>query len=186
MSQSNHKLPERANQLIPEDETIQQVLKERARQLAIPPVKKLHQTSLIEYVKFCLDENEFYGIAYTSIKEVIDNAAVTRVPYSPSYIAGIFNWRGLLLSVLDLKSFFHHRISPIGVDKSVLVVKVNNIHMGILVHSIEGNNVYDPTKLGLPFSSGGIEPQYLLGLHEGTTAIIDIEVILLKILAAVT
>lgn len=171
----------RATQLLPQDVSIQEILKEKAKEFSKPRLKKKHTKNLVSYVKFCLVENEYYGIPYADIKEVINQAILTPLPYSPSYLSGIFNWRGFLLSVFDLKAFFYGQSAVKQKNNNILVIKTDDFTIGVLVSTIEGDDTYDLEKLEPPFSAGSIEPRYLMGLHEATTAIIDMRAILLDI-----
>ena len=48
----------------------------------------------------------------------------------------------------------------------------------MLVDTIIGNDVYEPSILDLPILSQNIKPEFILGINQGHTAIINIDTIL--------
>ncbi len=46
--------------------------------------------------------DEFFGINITTVKEINRNIKYTVVPGAPSFVAGIFNMRGQVVTLLDL------------------------------------------------------------------------------------
>src|SRR5207237_9657241 len=95
--------PVSAEDLMPCTEKDLQVLNHRAEHLSRIHVeqKKLNETTT--YVKFKVSENEYYGIPYQFVKEVMHNVMLTKLPRMPDHIAGIMNRRSTLITVLDLK-----------------------------------------------------------------------------------
>jgi len=47
---------------------------------------------------------ELYGVKISQVKEVIVPGQFTRVPNAPPFVVGVTNLRGVILSVLDLRS----------------------------------------------------------------------------------
>lgn len=165
--------------LIPQDETSQHILQERAIHLAKPIIMETRNQDATTYVCFKLGSNERYGITYQYVKEIIHGAVPTPVPCAPDFINGIINLRGTLLAVLDLKRFFHVQTTEISKNVYIIIVEDHPITMGILVDDIEGRSVYDTWQLDTsPTAEGIIKPEYIVGLHNGMTAIINIHAIL--------
>ncbi|MDX1900863.1 MAG: chemotaxis protein CheW [Gammaproteobacteria bacterium] len=133
----------------------------------------------VNYINFRLGKSEIYGIPYEYAKEVMNKTLLTTIPRVPRFIAGVINRRGALIAVLDLKQFFH--IEPAEYDEQacIIVVEHHGMTLGILVDKIEGNETYDPLTLDATLPSEGITKlEYILGLHQGRVAIINIESIM--------
>jgi purine-binding chemotaxis protein CheW len=164
---------------LPKDAISQQILLERAHLLAKEKVNKDEQESLIKYIRFRLGQNESYGIPYEKTNEIIENTLLTRVPHVPFFIAGVINRRGTLIAVIDLKKLFRSPATEeIGNNYIIIVHTQNNMVIGILVDYIDESDVYNPSLLDPAISSQGVASQYILGIHEGRTAIINIETML--------
>jgi purine-binding chemotaxis protein CheW len=58
-----------------------------------------------QYLTFKLD-GEVFGLAIGKVREVLDFTTVTRVPQTPSYMRGVINLRGSVVSVIDLHQKF--------------------------------------------------------------------------------
>lgn len=50
--------------------------------------------------------------------------------------------------------------------------------VGMLVDDIEESDAYHPSLLDPPILSQGITTEFILGIHQGTTAIINVDTIL--------
>lgn len=180
---NNKPLNYSAADFMPKSKIDKKILSERAALLAKQELKKAEgYDKLIGYVRFQLGANEYYGIPYRYIKEVIVNYKPTYLPNTKEYIAGIINRRGALLTLLDLKKFFY-----LSNDKSpangIIVVEHKKISMGILVDNIHGSDFYqsDTLQPSIAAEKNGIKSEYILGIHKGMTAIINIEYILTDI-----
>ncbi len=174
----HHKL--HASNLMPRNETELQILHERAKQLAMLKVETVKHVAGVAYVRFKLGENETYGIPYEFVKEVMRNVLITPLPRSRQFIKGIINRHGALIAILDLKQFFTLQSVETKTAKAqVIVVTTKGITLGILADNIEDSDTYEPVNLatGLP-SLSAIKTEYVIGLHRGVIAIINIEAIM--------
>src|SRR5262245_16822662 len=81
------------------------ILKARAKILAQEPEHVIETEAALEVVEFRLAQ-ERYGIESSCIREVYPLKEITPVPCTPSFVVGIINLRGQILSVIDLKKFF--------------------------------------------------------------------------------
>lgn len=164
--------------LIPNTEEANRILLLRTEQISKQAAEKTEFEEKNTYVCFKL-HNEFYGIPYQNIKEVMSNTPLTRLPGVNNAIAGIINRRGALLAVLNLKKFFNFTNDEY-IKPYILVVKIHGITIGILADTIEGSAMYDASALDKPLSfSGEIKPEYIIGLHNSKIAILNTEEILL-------
>lgn len=164
--------------LMPKDRKAQGVLQQRARLLAASPETQRAQASH-RYVRFRLGPAELYGIPYAHLEEIICCADVTRVPCTPPAIAGVTNYRGELLTLLDLKQFFHTDAAPPGADTQAIVVHAGRALCGLVVDDIEGDAEYAADSLDPPLSSGGVSNlDHVLGVHQGQVTILNIAALL--------
>lgn len=66
----------------------------------------LDQTDdIVQLVGFVIGEEE-YAVPILSIQEIIKPIAWTRVPQTPAYILGVFNLRGSVIPLIDLRVKF--------------------------------------------------------------------------------
>jgi purine-binding chemotaxis protein CheW len=83
---------------------------------------------------------EVYGIAVSSVKEVMGYAAVFKTPGVPDYIKGVINLRGEVVPVIDLGCrFFNMRLEVTELTCIVVVeIKDENdlIPIGVMVDSV--------------------------------------------------
>lgn len=61
-----------------------------------------------KYLVFHIDE-EIYGINSKRVAEVTGNMGVTPLPGVPEWVAGIANWRGDIISVVDLRKLWEKK-----------------------------------------------------------------------------
>jgi len=183
MNAKNEKLKTINNNIMafdfmPKDESIQDELIERAKILAVKHEANEDQTALVNYIKFKLGKNELYGIPYKNIKEVMGNYMLTPIPNLPTYIAGIINLRGSLISVINLKKLFSITDAEVSNNSQIIIVNKQEMIVGVLADNIIGSDVYDSSLLDLPILSQSISSEFILGINQGNTAIINIETIL--------
>ena len=56
-----------------------------------------------KYLSFTVSR-ERYGVPITRVQEIIRKLPVTRVPHAPKYIRGVFNLRGRVIPMADMRS----------------------------------------------------------------------------------
>lgn len=174
-----------ASELMPQSEDALKILQARAKQLAQQEIdiSKNHGTA---FIRFSLGQNENYGISYQHVQEILHNIALAQAPYVPNFIAGVINWRGSLITVVDLIKFFHPNSTQQD-NEFIIVVHANNITLGVLVHHVEGSGIYQPSELAIPLSSANVtNPEYILGLHHAITAIINVEALISSLSQEIT
>lgn len=166
---------------MPKSEQTQKILDKHAKRLAQQAHKKSSTGNLTTYIRFRLGTKDYYGIPYQFAKEVMPKPKITQVPCVPDFVTGVINWRGVLLSVLDLKKFFRLQStsSSDNTNAYIIVIAEKGIMLGILTDNIEGSDMFDSENIDAPFSSQKfVKPEYILGLHKGSTAIINIKSII--------
>ena len=92
---------------------------------------------LREFVCFRL-ASEWYGVPVAIVREVVEFSHLTPLPSLPSFVCGIFNLRGNILSAVDLKPLFGLPLSTAGFSKSnrLIVIETEKIETALLVDEI--------------------------------------------------
>jgi purine-binding chemotaxis protein CheW len=80
--------------------------------------------------------NEIYGVDVHSLKEVVQVPQITSVPNVPRFVNGVFNLRGKIVALLDIRSFFGIEKSGSLKDARVIIVDYKGSNVGILVDGI--------------------------------------------------
>ncbi len=87
-------------------------------------------------ITFILGE-EKYGLNILKVRELISfPEGLTRIPGMPDYIIGMFNLRGLVIPVMDLRSKFKMSGEERHEFSVIIIVEVENKHIGITVDSV--------------------------------------------------
>jgi purine-binding chemotaxis protein CheW len=120
----------------PESEKIR-ILRERARNLAKRPVSDELDAECLSVIEFML-AHERYAMEMSFVREVYPLRDLTPVPCTPSFILGIINVRGQVVSVMDMKEFFDLPRSDPSDQHRVLIVKSPTMELGILADSVLG------------------------------------------------
>jgi len=168
--------------LMPVNKQARSILHQRAENFSIPEIVTEEKGNLISYVHFRLGENEHYGIAFAVLKEVMPMTTLTKLPCAPEFVAGVINWRGSLVTIINLSKFFHLNIPNVKTTSFIIIVSIKDIPVGIIADHIEGDNAYDPATLDPPLpATGDIKSEYIIGLHNGKTAILNLEKIAVDI-----
>ena len=79
------------------------------------------ESGAAQYLTFVCAGEE-YGIDILRVQEIKGWDGVTRVPYSPPYLLGVMNLRGVIVPVIDLRSRFG--LPKRAADSSTVVVVV--------------------------------------------------------------
>lgn len=168
-----------AADLMPSSPGSQKILRERAEYFAKEKVKEEAVSQRVYYVLFRLGGSEKYGIPYEYVKEVMQNIAITPLPNTPEFIAGVINRRSALIAVYDLKKIFHLATREENQTTHLIIVNANNITAGLLIDKIEGSCSYIHSMLDTPIASESMTHlNYILGVNNGDTSIINVETIL--------
>ncbi len=80
--------------------------------------------------------DEIYGINVMQIREVLRHSEITPVPGAPSYVLGIINLRGNVVTVIDTRKRFG--LAPGNIDEQarIVIVEVDTQVVGMLVDSV--------------------------------------------------
>jgi len=151
------------------------ILRARAKSLAQEPERKGEAEEHIEVLAFLL-AHETYAIETVFIREVYPLTELTPVPCTPTYIFGIINIRGQILTIIDMKKFFDLPEKGISNLNRVIVVQDENMTMGILADEINGIRNIPKSGLNPPLPTmTGIHAGYIKGVTGEGIIILDME-----------
>jgi purine-binding chemotaxis protein CheW len=154
------------------------ILKARARALAREPKKAAVTGTLLEIIEFKL-ASETYGIEAMSVREIHPLKDLTPLPGVPSFVLGITNVRGQILSVVDLKKFFNLPDKGLGELNKMIIIRNSRMEFGILADAILGiRSVPLDTIQAAPATVTGIGADYVRGVTGEHIIIMDAEKIL--------
>jgi len=75
-----------------------------------------------------------YGVPVDQVREVRDVQAVTPVPGAPSYIEGVTNLRGQIITVMDLRKRLN--IKKEGRSEKIVVIEMGKAALGVVVDNV--------------------------------------------------
>ena len=111
----------------------------------------------LQYLTFVCAGEE-YGVEILCVQEIKGWENVTRVPYTPNYLLGVMNLRGVIVPVIDLRVRFGLPARAMDGSTVVVVVRVRSSHgektAGIVVDGV--SEVYS-------VAPGDIKPAPSLG-----------------------
>lgn len=90
---------------------------------------------ILQWVTFRLD-NETYGVNVMQVQEVLRYSEIAPVPGAPSYVLGIINLRGNVVTVIDTRQRFGLLSAEVGDNTRVVIIEVDKQVIGILVDSV--------------------------------------------------
>ncbi|MDD3169333.1 MAG: chemotaxis protein CheW [Eubacteriales bacterium] len=117
-----------------------------------------------KYLTFILAK-EVYAIEIKFVTEIIGIQPITKIPDLPPYIKGIINLRGKIISVMDVRLRFKKKPIEYNDRTCIVVVKVEEITMGLIVDSVsEVLRISDENVVPPPDLHNSIENRYLKGI----------------------
>ncbi|WP_185266165.1 chemotaxis protein CheW [Halopseudomonas xiamenensis] len=90
---------------------------------------------ILQWVTFRLD-NETYGINVMQVQEVLRHSEIAPVPGAPSYVLGIINLRGNVVTVIDTRQRFGLEPAPVTDQTRIVIIEADRQVVGILVDSV--------------------------------------------------
>ncbi|MCU7837933.1 MAG: chemotaxis protein CheW [Candidatus Thiodiazotropha sp. (ex Troendleina suluensis)] len=90
---------------------------------------------LIQFVTFILMD-EVYGINVMQVQEVLRITEIAPVPGAPSYVLGIINLRGNVVTVIDTRTRFGLPSAELDDASRIIVIESEKQVVGILVDAV--------------------------------------------------
>ena len=159
-------------------EKCQRILRQRARELAREPMAREESGEFIDVVEF-LVANEHYGVESHFVREVFLVKDLAALPCVPTYVLGVINIRGKIVSVVDFRRFFELPEKGLtGLNKAV-IVSAAEMELGVLADAVVGSRRIPARELqpSLPTLTE-IRAEYLKGVSGERLVVLDAEKIL--------
>lgn len=103
-----------------------------------------------------------FGLPMPDVAEVGRPPALTRVPGLPEWVAGVANWRGRVLAVLDVRPLLGGAIEPLPRRGRLVVLAHDSVQVGLLVEDVTGTAPLAVQSLEPPLASLSVATARLL------------------------
>lgn len=122
-----------------------------------------------------------YALPMPAVAEVGRPPAMTRVPGLPGWVAGVANWRGRVLAVLDLRPLLSAEPRQLDRRGRLVVLSRNGMTAGLLTEGVEGTSdldpeVMEPALVNLPTVTGALICGQVTDSH-GPVGVLDLDAV---------
>lgn len=136
--------------------------------------KEVTDQNLIELSTFLVGD-ALCGMDILKIQEINKLIDMTSVPQAPSYVLGILNLRGQIITSIDLSKKLGLGETNLSHDPRNIIVNSRGEHIGLLVKKISDVVQADTTKFEPPSSNmGEIQGEFFTGVYKTTDKLIGI------------
>jgi purine-binding chemotaxis protein CheW len=101
-----------------------------------------------------------FAVPMDAVAEVVGIPQLTRMPSAPEWLAGVANWRGRVLPVLDLRALVGVERTPLASTARLVVLAVGQVEAGVLADAVPGlvtrGDELEPTPATVPSAAGAI------------------------------
>ena len=128
---------------------LQSIIKQQQEQTNTSSSNDAVEENIIQLVGFIVGSEEF-AVPILSIQEIIKPIEWTRVPFTPDFVLGVFNLRGNVLPLIDLRKKFNAPSAEFDDDVRFIVIKVGEELAGFVIDRltealrIEENSILPP------------------------------------------
>jgi purine-binding chemotaxis protein CheW len=110
---------------------LKNIIKQQKEQQGFSNQEK-QEKNILQLVGFVVGEEEF-AVPILSIQEIIKPIEWTKVPFTPDYVLGVFNLRGNVLPLIDLRKKFHASEAEFDDDTRFIVIKIGEELAGFVI-----------------------------------------------------
>jgi len=128
------------------NDKLNKVIERQQKQIEEPHKK---EDDVVQLVGFIIGQEE-YAVPILSIQEIIKPIEYTRVPSVPSYILGVFNLRGSVIPLLDLRTKFKMEPAKVSEDTRYIVMKGKDNTAGFVIDRLTEAIRIKSSKIGPP------------------------------------
>lgn len=137
--------------------------------------------NMIELATFLVGD-ALCGMDILKIQEINKLIDMTSVPQAPSYVLGILNLRGQIITSIDLSKKLGLGETNLSHDPRNIIVNSKGEHIGLLVKKISdvvqaNSELFEPP----PANMGGIQGEFFTGVYktkDKLIGILDVEKVL--------
>ncbi|WP_045860397.1 chemotaxis protein CheW [Teredinibacter purpureus] len=98
-------------------------------------INKSSEDPVLQWVTFKL-AGETYGVNVMQVQEVLRYTEIAAVPGAPSYVIGIINLRGNVVTVIDTRERFALPPGELNDNTRIVIIEADAHVVGILVDSV--------------------------------------------------
>jgi purine-binding chemotaxis protein CheW len=122
-----------------------------------------------------------YALPMEAVAEVGRPPGLTRVPGLPAWLAGVANWRGRVLAVLDLRPLLEAPAGELDRRGRLVVLHRGGVPVGLLTEGVEGTRELEPEQLEASLAHlPGTASELLLGQvtdEDGPLGVVDLDAV---------
>ncbi|MBU4237174.1 MAG: chemotaxis protein CheW [Proteobacteria bacterium] len=130
--------------------------------------------SLVELATFFVGD-ALCGMDILKIQEINKLMDMTKVPQAPSYVTGILNLRGQIVTIIDLGKKLGLGSTDTTLSSRNIIVSSPGEHVGLLVTRLSDVISADTAKIErAPANMGGIQGEFFSGVYKTDDKLIGI------------
>ena len=149
------------------------ILRARARALGQEAQRPDTAQTFLDIIGFRL-ASEMYAIESRFVREVYPLKDLTVLPCVPSFVLGIVNVRGQILSVVGFKRFFDLPDKGLGERDKLIIIGDGRLEFGVLADAVLGRSSIPLDSIQPPLPAvAGVGATYLKGVTEERLIILD-------------
>jgi len=154
------------------------ILRERALTIAQVREEEPAAGEAIEIVEFQLS-SERYGVESSYVREAYALKELTPLPCTPSFLLGVVNVHGQIISIIDIRKFFDLPAEGLTDINNIIIVGNDEMTLAILTDAITGMRSISLQDIQPPLPTlTGIRAEYLRGVTGERLVILDVPKIL--------
>jgi purine-binding chemotaxis protein CheW len=151
------------------------VFRQRARSLSKRRHSDAGDEDALQVIEFTL-AHERYAAEVKFVREICSPRNICPMPCTPSFVRGVINVRGQILSVMDMRGFFDLPDNGLTNDARVIIAKHNDMELGILADSIIGDRKVPVRDIQLKLQTvTGISEQCVRGVTRDRLIVMNME-----------
>jgi len=156
-----------------------EILDERARINAIKnKVGGITAVNAATFLEFRIVPEQ-YAIEEKFVTEVLSLRNLTLIPGTPSFVQGVINYRGRILSVVNIKIFLNKREKGLGEMNKLIVISDGKMEYGIVADNIAGLREIDLDSIGIkPLNLDPSSEEFIMGVMPDGVVLLDGEILL--------
>lgn len=122
-----------------------------------------------------------FAVDLDRVAEVGRVPVITRIPGVPTWLAGLANWRGRILPILDLRTLLGADAFAAPATARVVVVTIESAVVGLLVDAVDGTTTVGGDLAPFPAVLPGAGADLVRGQvprEDGPVAVLDVEAVM--------
>ena len=167
-----------ADDFLPSPQTRTRILEERAKLLAREP-RVVADDITQEILEFSI-ANRRYAFEAAWVREIVVLKELTPLPCTPSFVHGVVNIRGRIVSAVDLCRFWGLPEKGIVDFHHIIVLRGCDMEFGVLADKVDGVAQLNPKELRQEeaVSLSGVPVEFVKGLIDRDDVLLDAEKLL--------